>query len=109
MHDPGNIAEEREQDVQPEVSSEADLQEDAQRRQQDRQDDANEIHASAPRFAGPRGRPAVGTAGPPGVFQVGATIGRLWTRLPPIPAAPRPTPRRGPVRRAAAHMALNTK
>src|SRR3546814_16384151 len=44
VDDAGNIAEQRQQDVQPEVPPEADLQEDPERGQKNGDDDANDVH-----------------------------------------------------------------
>lgn len=44
VNDAGNIAEQREQDIQPEMSSETNLEKHAQGREQDGDNDADNIH-----------------------------------------------------------------
>ena len=46
MHDARDVAEQGEEDVEPEVPADADLEEHAERRQQDGEDDAYEVHTS---------------------------------------------------------------
>lgn len=45
MNHTRKVAENRQQDVDPELKSESDLQEYAERRNKNRQDDANNVHA----------------------------------------------------------------
>lgn len=62
MHDAGDVAQQGEEDVQPEGAAETHLQEHAQRRQDDGDEDADQVHAKAPwgsslfldRLIGPR-------------------------------------------------------
>src|SRR5690349_14155889 len=44
MDDAGNIAEQRQEDVEPELQPEADLEEHAKRRQDDGEEDAHDVH-----------------------------------------------------------------
>jgi sterol desaturase/sphingolipid hydroxylase (fatty acid hydroxylase superfamily) len=44
VHDAGDVAEQRQQNVQPEVRTQSDLQKNAERRQQDREDDSQNVH-----------------------------------------------------------------
>src|ERR671919_638756 len=44
VHDPRDVAEEREQNVEPELAAEANLEVHSKRRQQDRQQDADQVH-----------------------------------------------------------------
>ena len=48
VHDAGQPAEEREEDVQPEVQPEAHLQEDAKRRQEEGKKNANDVQDEPP-------------------------------------------------------------
>ncbi|CAI8702246.1 hypothetical protein EMIT047CA2_100071 [Pseudomonas soli] len=45
VHDPGDITQQGQQDVQPERATESHLEKYAQRWQEDSDDDANEVHA----------------------------------------------------------------
>tara|TARA_R110000850_G_scaffold275332_1_gene414601 strand:- start:2724 stop:2918 length:195 start_codon:yes stop_codon:yes gene_type:complete len=48
MYDPGNVAQQGQNDVNPEVLANADLQKDTQRRQQYRYDNSNQIQLLSP-------------------------------------------------------------
>lgn len=45
MNNSGYVAEEREQDVDPELCADTDLHKDAKRRKENAEDDANDVHA----------------------------------------------------------------
>src|SRR5690606_33529791 len=49
MHDTGNVAEDGEDDVDPEMLAEPHLKKHAKRRQDDREDDADEVHGYSSR------------------------------------------------------------
>src|SRR5690606_22170924 len=63
VNDARNVAEQRQQAVEPEMQAEADLEEDAERRQQDGQDDADDVQTIPPGLKSAlyqcRGRPPV--------------------------------------------------
>lgn len=44
MNDPGNVAQQGQQDVNPEMQTESDLQKDTHGREQDRKNDTNNVH-----------------------------------------------------------------
>ena len=48
MNDAGDVAQKRQQDVDPELHADADLEKDAERRQQDGQYDSQKIHNCVP-------------------------------------------------------------
>ena len=52
MNDPGHIAEQGEEDVQPELEAYADLQENPERREQDRDQNADNVQGGLPRVSG---------------------------------------------------------
>jgi hypothetical protein len=58
VHDPGDVAEQGEQDVEPEVQPETDLEKDPERGQQNGQQNANQIHEALRKNALRRTAPA---------------------------------------------------
>jgi hypothetical protein len=60
VYDAGDIAKQRQQNVEPEVQAKPDLKKDAKRRQQDCEENSNEVHRSDPHADSKRrdGRPS---------------------------------------------------
>jgi hypothetical protein len=47
VNDAGDVTQDRQQDIDPEVQADADLEEHAERRQQDGKEDSQDVHESA--------------------------------------------------------------